>query len=271
MKKVLAVLLAGAIVAPVLAQGQWHSARKMTGQKHRLWLFDSAGAYQNKWVDQVAGAQTSSWGHRDGCFDGKYVYFGWENGVARYNQDGSGGTTIVVGRAPGNKTWRAMAHDPKLDGGKGGFWTADFGSALSSTTMLGKLIKSFPMDRWSLYGLSFDPKDGNLWGHSSGGAIIKISTATGKQIAGGFPRDPKFKGTAQGGLSGTQELAGKFSAVMQGTPDEYGIYDPAIKKLSAGPWSVQGPTKSNGHLGVAVIPEPATLLLLGLAALLRRR
>jgi hypothetical protein len=270
MKNALVLVTVLALVGTAAAENVWISGRD-TVANHQIHLFDLAGNYSLS-VDQVPGAQGSAWGYRDGATDGTYVYFGWENGVARHDADGGNGTQIINGGAPGGvATWRALTYDPTLDNGNGGLWVASFGSSLVATNMAGGLLTSFPVSGgWSLYGLDRDPTDGNLWGHTTGGQVIKINTTTGLIMAGGWASGfPNL--AAQGGLSGQSILGDRTVALSQGTPDEYGVYNVNSGTLVGGPFDAEGPSGSNGLLGVAVIPEPASLLLLGLAGLVIRR
>lgn len=272
MKKLLCILAVAAMATPAMGAMFWGSGRGVGAvPPHMIWQFDASGNYTGTAIQQVAGAQTSAWGYRDGAFDGTYMYFGWEGGVARHNADGSGGTQIIAGSAPGGVgTWRALAYDPTGNGGAGSLWTASFSSALIETDMSGNLLNSYASVA-SLYGLAYDDSDGNLWGHDTGGAVVKIDTSTGALIPGAGWSTGFANLAAQGGLSGYSELGGNIAAISQGTPDEAGVYSTATGTLIAGPWNWESMTGSNCHLGVAVVPGPGALALLGLGALASRR
>ncbi len=269
MKKLLCVLAIAGMATPAMGQVFWASARGVDAvPPHQIHSFDMNGVLMNS-VDQVAGAQSSAWGYRDGAFDGTFMYFGWEGGVARHNIDGSGGTQIIFGGAPVG-TWRALAFDPTGDGGRGSLWTANFGSDIVEVNLSGGLLTTLTWDQsWSLYGLSYDDTTGDLWGHSGGGDIINIDTTTG--VATTVYTTPFTNGASQGGMSGFSELGGNLAAVMQGAPDMGGVIDLGTGGFAAGPWDWEGETGSNGHLGVAVVPGPGALALLGLGALASRR
>ncbi len=284
MKKALCVALVAAIALPALAQTFHNSSRVITdtgGRANAVYLTDAAGALTGQY-DQIGSAYEDAWGYRDGMSDGDYVYFGWGGGVARHNADGSGGVLQIAGGAPdGVGTWRALAFDPTGDNGNGSIWTASFSSNLIETDMSGTLLSSFPSVA-SLYGLAYDDSDGNLWGHDGLGAVVKIDAATGTLMPGlGWAAGPWTLLAAQGGLSGFSELGGNLAAICQGTPDELGIYDTAASQGGGvgvftpgfSPLDLNAIGNIDGHLGVAVIPEPAALALLGLGglALLRRR
>lgn len=275
MRKCLAVSLVAAMAMPAFAQVYHGSARVIPaagGRENEVFMFDAAGNLTGSY-DEIAGARTDAWGYRDGAFDGTSVYFGWGGGVARHDADGSNGVLMFDGtNAPGG-TWRALAYDPTGDRGNGSFWSASFTSSLVEADMSGNILNTFASVA-SLYGLSYDDDDGNLWGHDTAGAVVKISTADGTLIAGGWATGfPNL--AANGGMSGYSELGGNIAAVSQGTPDEFGVYDvPAANgSMVLGPIDMEGQTGTNGHLGIAVTPEPSSLLLLGLgaAAFMRRR
>ena len=188
----------------------WSSARGVGGgPPHQIHQFDENGVYTGVSFDAVAGAQTSNWGYRDGAFDGQFMYFGWEAGVARHNSDGSGGIQLFSGSVPGSgNTWHALAHDPTGDGGNGSLWTASYvGGPLVEVDLSGQLLNSYPADNWNLYGLAYDHSDGNLWGHAYPGLFtpgqvvkINITTAPGTIMSGvGWPT--RFR-TSRGNLAG---------------------------------------------------------------------
>lgn len=276
LRLILVSLVAAIFAASAVALGPfWVSERgagvPATHMIHNYtWAPPGPGAYTGVSFAQVAGAQASAWGYRDGTFDGTHMYFGWEGGVARHNADGSGGVQIIAGGAPGGVgVWRALAHDPTLAGGAGGFWVASFASPLIATDMSGTLLMSLPSPG-SLYGLSYANTTGNLWGHGAGGVVFEIGTGVS------FTAGPWAGFAAQGGLSGFEELGGNLAAIAQGTPGELGVYDTAtsvaggVGVFADGPWAL---VLSPVVLGVAVVPEPASLLALGvgLAALAARR
>ena len=238
----------------------WGSSRGLPSPPHQIHAFDAAGVLGVS-IDQIPAAQSSTWGYRDGASDGTFIYFGWEGGVARHDADGSNGILLFSGlNCPGN--CRALAFDPTGDGGRGSFWTISFGSELVELDMLGNELDFFPnLSAWSVYGLSYDDTDGNLWAHSGCGTgcadVIKIDTTTGMVIPGlGFPTGanagfPNMT-CCQGGLSGFSELGGNLAAVSQGAPDEFAVFD-SSGAVVLGPIPMQTLTGSNGHLGIAVI------------------
>ena len=77
----------------------WSSSRGTGGPPHKLYSFDNAGVMTGE-VDQ-AGSAGSAWGYRDLASDGTFIYGGWNAGLSRHNLDGTGGTQIIFGAAPG--------------------------------------------------------------------------------------------------------------------------------------------------------------------------
>ena len=222
------------------------------GRANQLFFFDSTGTLSGQ-VDQIAGAITDAWGYRDGASDGTSLYFGWGGGVARHNADGTLSGLQIGGAAPGGVgTWRALAHDPDLDGGAGGFWTQSFGSSLITTDLSGVLLTNHGnLSATSLYGLAL--ANGRLYGHSTGGDIVEINRNDGTLIGTIFNVASSFTAfSSQGGLSevpGGGFGSGNFwdlAAVAQGTPDEFAVFE-------------------------LLVPAPGALALLGIGGLLMMR
>ncbi|MCK4341561.1 MAG: hypothetical protein KAY37_07560, partial [Phycisphaerae bacterium] len=127
---------------------------------HLVALLDETGTMYGQY-NQIAAAQGSTWGYRDGAYDGEYVYFGWDTGVAQHDPDGANGVQIITGGAPsGVGTWRALAYDPTSSFGAPGFWVACWASDLIKVDMAGNLLQAWPDDGWSLYGLAYDEATG---------------------------------------------------------------------------------------------------------------
>ena len=226
MRKTLCLLVFAAIATQAYAQTTVWVSTRGTGP-HHIDEFDLTGAGTGNSFDQVAGAQASAWGYRDGMADrAGHLYWGWDGGVARHDADGSNGTQIISGSAPGGVgTYRAMAYDPAGDGGNGSFWVQSFGSGMAEVTMTGGLIRSWPNNGTVVYGFAFDDTDSNVWAHDALGDVVKIDVTTGNMIESTrFPTGfTSF--VAQGGLSGIHDGTGRMAAVSQGIPDEWGIYD----------------------------------------------
>lgn len=270
----LVVALAWAVTPAFAGDSVWYSARGANAvPPHQIHQFDADGNYQGVSIDEVADAQTSGWGYRDGASDETSLFWGWETGLAQHNADGSGGTEICLAGAPVTGTWRALAYDPTGDGGNGSFWVGDFADSIvevarDDCSLLTTLANGAG---WSVYGLAYNAANGNLWAHHTGCEVWEIDTTTGAAT-------PlwTYNGTgicsAQGGLS-LKADSNQLYGVAQGTPDTSHRWDTA-GNLTGGSWDIEGQVGSNGVLGVAATPEPASLALLalgGLAALRRRR
>lgn len=188
------------------------------------------------------------------------------------------GRVLALDAKTGKRVWRyetgrecidtpPCIADADGDGGNGSFWSQSFGSVMREVDMAGTTLKEFPNNGTSAYGFSYDPTDGNLWVHTTGGAIVKVDTTTGLIIPGvGWARGFSCF-VDQGGLSGAEELGGNLAALSQGDPDELGVYDTAASLLGGpgvpgtlifGPIDVNAQTDpfgtdAFGNLGVAVI------------------
>ncbi len=227
---------------------------------NQVFLFDDNGVLiDGAEYDQIGGAIGDSWGYRDGCTDGTYVYFGWDGGLARHDADGANGVRQVSGPAPDDVgTWRALAFDPYGDDGHGSFWVCNWGSRLIEVDLAGNLLNSLPNGGYSLFGLAMDVLgDGNLWGHDSGGLVVKINKASGAIIPGaGWEAGPwAALDNHAGGLSNLHDGSGSLAALSQGglssVVDQLAVYD-LTGAFIAGPWNLDDQTDTVGHLGIAV-------------------
>ena len=225
-------------------------------RENTVYLFDTVGTLTGQY-DQIPGAYEDAWGYRDGASDGTSVYFGWGGGVARHDADGANGTLMFGGaNAPGG-TYRALAYDPTGNGGNGSLWSASFASVLREVDLAGNILTEFPVDGWSLYGLSYDHNTGNLWGHSGACELLEIDTTTGLVLQS-FPSPTPC--ATQGGLSDVGN--GTRVGVIQGTPDaaySFQLGGGLTGPLSPNPRDWEGQTGNNGHLGVAVVGVGGTL------------
>ncbi|MCH8807491.1 MAG: hypothetical protein IH986_15595 [Planctomycetes bacterium] len=250
MRNILCLLVIAAIATQAHAQPTFWVSTRGAGP-HHIDEFNEDGTGTGNAFDQVAGAQASAWGYRDGMADRNgHLYWGWDGGVAMHFMDGSGGTQIISGSAPGGVgTYRAMAYDPSGDRGNGSFWVQSFTTGMCEVTMTGDLIRSWPNNGTVVYGFAFDDFDSNVWAHEGLGDVVKIDVTTGNTIPStrfpsGFPNPG-----APGGLSGFHDGTGRMAALMQGSPDLWGIYD--TSGGFTGPYDVEIVTGENGNLGIA--------------------
>jgi len=256
------------------------------GNTNQVFLFDSNGVYSGTSYAQLGTAYTASFGYRDGASDGTHVYFGWEDGVARHDADGSNGVILFDGTNQPGSAWRGLAYDPTGNAGDGSLWSIDWSSELVEVDLSGNVLTTFPntsASPWAtVYGLAYDATDGNLWASSQADPahIIKISPSLGQVISGaGWPMaNPPFDPAAdyEGGLSGLRDGSGDLAYINQNVAlisDEMCVYDTS-GTIVGGVWDLTTQTGSIYHLGVAVTPEPATMTVLGIGAiavLARRR
>ncbi len=254
MRNICCLLIVAAIATQAYAQPTvWVSARG--AGPHHIDEIDMTGAGTGNAFDQVAGAQASAWGYRDGMADRNgHLYWGWDGGVAMHFMDGTGGTQIISGSAPGGVgTYRAMAYDPDGDAGAGSFYVQSFTSPMAEVNMSGGLIRSLNggfNNGTVLYGFAFDDVDGNVWAHEALGDVVKIDTVTGNTIESTrFPTAFPLP-AGPGGLSGIHDGTGRMAALSQGSPDLWGIYD--TSGGFTGPYDVEIVTGENGNLGIAV-------------------
>jgi|GEM_PF-5926040 len=217
-----------AVGVNALGDTVYATVRDINGRTHRVDMYDPDCNLIGRF-NQIS--EGSPWGYRDGTSDGTYLYFGWEGGVARHDADGSNAIMQITGPAPGGVgTWRGLAYDPDLDGGKGGFWSANSASNLITTDMKGKLIGTCPNAcSWTIYGLALDPCTGNLWVSTipNLGQICEVDrdcTPTGLCFE---PRTPGAAGALEGVLGGVGG-SGDFwdmVGIDRGTPDELVGYE----------------------------------------------
>ncbi len=298
----LTFVLLACLVAPAFGQVYHLSGRNViaadpiTGvdRDNQVWMFDASGSYLGSYA-QEGSANTDGWGYRDGATDGNGdVYFGWSGGVNKHAADGTFLGQVITGAPASTGTWRALAFDPTGDGGNGSLWSADFSSSVIEVDLSGNLLTTLPNGGYSLYGLAYDDDTGNLWGHSSGGAVVNIDSTDGTVISTfqeGFSAAVGATAVTQGGLSGYSELGGNLAALCQCTLPDPNDPTATVSGDSVGLYSTSGaiginfnsqaaiPAKfvDNQLLGVAVIgvvPEPNALALLAMGALgmlVRRR
>ncbi len=254
MRNIIGLMVVAAIATQAFAQPTvWVSTRG--AGPHHIDEFDMTGAGTGNSFDQVAGAQPSAWGYRDGMADrAGHLYWGWDGGVAQHNMDGSGGTQIISGTAPGGVgTYRAMGYDPAGNANAGSFYVQSFTSPMAEVNMTGGLIRSLNggvNNGTILYGFAFDDVDGNVWAHEALGDVVQVDTVTGMTIESTRFFTSFINFAAQGGLTGLHDGTGRMAALSQGTPDEWGIYDQAGG--FTGPYDCEIVTGENGNLGIAV-------------------
>lgn len=228
------VLFADALLDGALCPIVLHSSARVSFPlpgspgTRKVFMFRETGELIGNY-DAVEGAQSDSFGYRDGTTDGYYVYFGWTQGVARHDPDGSNGVQIIFGPTPGTAvTWRALAFDPSGDNGNGSLWTQSFTSDLVESTMAGQLLHQFPNDL-TLYGLTYDYQTGMLWGHNQSSVdasaeVVEIDPSNGQPTGVKFPSHFNLPGGSVNGvaLHGGLEMdpqSGLMFGCLQGSND----------------------------------------------------
>ena len=106
-------------------------------------------------IDSFPQNATSAWGVRDMCFDGTYIYGGWEQGLDKY--DAETRQYIETIPYPANMLYpRANAYDPTSDH----FYCGNFASSLYEMDRNGNLIRTFQCpDSIAVYGLAWIDDD----------------------------------------------------------------------------------------------------------------
>ena len=212
----------------------WVSGRGVAPNPNMIYLFDPiSGAV----MDQFPSGSASSWGCRDLCFDGTFMYSGWEQGMIQWNITTHAVITTIP--FPGGMSFqRANAYDPATDH----FYGGNFGSTCYEQDRSGTLIRSWsPAPLTAVYGMAWDdddPAGDFLWVHDQGDGCFAHQldpvtlTYTGV-ISGNL--QPPIVGNAvgylyalAGGLDYCQGIDPQYSSLLsfcQGTPDGAGIWE----------------------------------------------
>ncbi|NQS98713.1 MAG: T9SS type A sorting domain-containing protein [candidate division Zixibacteria bacterium] len=178
-------------------------------------------------VDQFASGATSSWGCRDMCFDGTYMYGGWESGLICW--DITTHAIITTIPIPGGQSFqRGNAYDPATDH----FYAGNFASTCYEQDRNGNVIRSFaPAPLGAVYGMAWDADDPLgpwLWIHdqtypASGCNAHQMDPVT--LLYTGFSQNVNPPGSTSpiaGGLDYAEHVVPGYSSLLsfgQGTPD----------------------------------------------------
>jgi len=191
----------------------------------QCYLFDPATGVL---IEQFPSTATSSWGVRDMCFDGTYMYGGWESGLICW--DITTHAALYTIPIPGGMSFqRGNAYDPATDH----FYAGNFGSTCYEQDRNGVLIRSFaPAPLGAVYGMAWDdhPSGGGpwLWIHdqtypSSGCNAHQMDPVTLTYT--GFSQNVNPPGSASpiaGGLDYAENVVPTHTSMLsfgQGTPD----------------------------------------------------
>ena len=209
----------------------WVTGRGVTAD-NMFYLFDP---YSGLMVNSVPTGTTTSWGVRDMCFDGTYMYGGAEGGL--YYWDITTYQIAGIIQIQGGLTFpRANAYDPATDH----FYCGNFGSTCYEMDRNGNVIRTWaPAPLTSIYGMAWDDDaiDGPwLWIHDqttpvSGCNLHQFDpvtlTYTGYSVTLDVPPSPS---DMAGGLDYAHGLDPLYSSMLvfnQGTPDAgaaFGLY-----------------------------------------------
>ena len=188
---------------------------------HRVHKFDAAGTWVSAF-DQSAGASAVSWGYRDMCYDGQYLYASYSTVVEAFDLDGNFITASNI-NGPQNPN-RGLAYDPDTDH----FWTANFASSIYEFARNGTIVNTFA-NTLSIYGLAWDDvTDGGpfLWAYvQDDNNIHQFDPVGGVYTGVVIPGFVSGMGDMAGGLSFTAiwDVKGAAAPVLigldQSTPD----------------------------------------------------
>ena len=207
----------------------WVSGRGGIGYPPSLYLFNPISGIL---VNTLPSATWIS--IRDMCFDGTYMYGGWESGlicmdIITYQVI----TTIPI---PGGMQFqRANAYDPATDH----FYCGNFGSTCYEQDRAGNLIRSWaPSPLSAIYGMAWDddaPDGPWLWVHdqsnpSLGCNVHQFDPATLTYTGFNITLNPPGAGNSPiaGGLDYCHGLTPEHSSMLvlgQGTPDAAAAFE----------------------------------------------
>ena len=145
----------------------WVSGAGASGTENNIHLLDANGNY----VSTFQTVATSYWGLRDLCFDGTYIYGGWESGFECYDAETQSHVATLSWPA-GQQFPRASAYDPEGDNGNGSFYTGNFGNPMYEFDREGNLIRELEPGPNGVYGMAWDdyaPNGPWLYIHDQGG------------------------------------------------------------------------------------------------------
>ncbi|MBC8204836.1 MAG: T9SS type A sorting domain-containing protein [FCB group bacterium] len=220
----------------------WVSGAGLAGTEQNMHIFDANG----NWVQTFNTVATSYWGIRDMCFDGTYIYGGWESGFECY--DAATYTHIMTMTFPGGANFpRANACDPAGAGGAGSFYSGNFANTMYEFDRSGNLIRNLSPGPTAVYGMAWDntPSGGGpwLWIHDQGGSgtdcyqydpvtgagtglVVVLPVGGGSPIAGGLAYtedwDPAFSTMIAVGQSTSDAMTG-FEMYALGPPPNFAI------------------------------------------------
>ncbi|MBC8204586.1 T9SS type A sorting domain-containing protein [bacterium] len=202
----------------------WVSGAGATGYENNIHLIDANGNYVSTFQ---SAPPITYWGLRDLCFDGAYMYSGWEQGFECYDAQTHAHVATLTWPA-GYVFPRASAYDPEGDNGNGSFYAGNFGSPMYEFDREGNLIRLLTPGPTAVYGMAWDEFDASgpwLYIHDQNGSgtdCYQYDPATGAATGLVVSLDVGGLNPIAGGLAITGEWDPIYSimiAVGQGTPD----------------------------------------------------
>lgn len=232
----------GCAVDPRSGRSYVSATRTGAGGSHWIYEFDGTGNLLGQFP-QPAVHDASGFGMRDLECDGHSLIGGSEFGISVVTPNGALATHIHAANGPQPISQpitgpvsallpvvRAIALDPNGNGGNGSLLVADFATPIYEIDFTGAVLRSFPYQGWSAYGLAIDPTTGNPWVFAGpSGQIEELDrqtmAPTGRMLA------PVAAG-APGGLSLASPVAGHhepwplrtgFVHLVQGVEDRLAV------------------------------------------------
>lgn len=209
---------------------------------HVVFEFDGNGTLVGSFA-QPQAQQGSALGMRDLECDGVSLLGGSEAGISVFSPTGALVSQIEAANGPQSivqpitgpvatqlAVFRALALDPRGNGGNGSLLVADFASPIYEIDFAGNVLVTYPWQGWSAYGLTIDPVTGNVWVLAGpNGEIEELDRTT--MAPTGHRVQPVAAG-APGGLALASPVAGHHEpwgnqsalvSLVQGTTDRIAV------------------------------------------------
>ena len=210
----------------------WVSAGDLTTGVCHFYLYDEMGNHVDTY-DQGAGA--TSWGHRDLCFDGTYMYGSYNTEIHAFTTDGAYAGYF---NGPGISPCRALAYDGYYFYTCGfseyiyrGHWDGVWGSTPAWEVISGDVISG-------CYGMAYDWSNSCLWVTTASytGDLLQFST-DGAQL-GTHTTLPEYDLHGGAQMINTSAYGMTLGVLMQFTPDTVVLYDvDAFTPVEDASWS----------------------------------
>jgi hypothetical protein len=171
----------------------WVSGRSLDDNIKKLYKLASDGNFVAEYVQDNCGGST--FGYRDGAFDGTYLYFADECGIDQIDPETGARVGGMICPPAVGSVCRALAFDPA----SGNFWTANFASNIYEFDRNGNVINSFP-NSLNVYGAGWDDLSFGgpyLWVWSQDGTPAVLATQL--DPTNGQPTGINFQGSDDGG------------------------------------------------------------------------